>query len=341
MTDLYPGTREQLVKAARMHFLDGRTQHDISRVLGTSPSNVSRMLSAARSLGIVEVRIQDELGRDADLEQGLCEGFGLGFARVAAFRPHTDAVAAAANLAAEWLDGALRDGQILGLSWGRSLRAVVSAVSIDEARRLPVGPAVGGVAAAMSIDEPRRLQVVPLMGGMQTANPAVTGQELVRELAGHLGATYRHLHGPALLNSGNARDALLGEPCVAHVLDLARSADIAVVGIGTVGVGSSAQVLEGLALSSGQYEAFLAGNPVGDTCCRFFDAEGQPVRGPADDRVLAVELDDLRRIPTVVGVATGCDKTAGVLGALRGGILDGLITDAVLAHSVLTAEGVL
>ncbi|HEY4604968.1 MAG TPA: sugar-binding domain-containing protein, partial [Blastococcus sp.] len=137
------------------------------------------------------------------------------------------------------------------------------------------------------------------------------------------------------------RDALLGEPSIAHVLDLARSADIAVVGIGTVGVGSSAQVLEGLALSSGEYGAFLAGNPVGDTCCRFFDAWGQAVPGVTDDRVLAVELDDLRRIPTVVGVATGAAKTAGVLGALRGGIVDGLITDAALAHSVLTAEGLL
>src|SRR3954469_14009158 len=160
MTDLYPGTREQLVKAARMHFLDGRTQHDISRVLGTSRSNVSRMLSAARGLGIVEIRIQDELGRDADLEQALCERFGLALVRVAAFRPHTDAVAAAANLAAEWLDGALREGQTLGLSWGVTLRAVVS---------------------AMSIDGPRGLEVVPLMGGLQTANSAVAGQELVRE----------------------------------------------------------------------------------------------------------------------------------------------------------------
>src|SRR3954471_5756500 len=111
MTDLYPGTREQLVKAARMHFLDGRTQHDISRVLGTSPSNVSRMLAAARSLGIVEIRIQDGLGRDVDLEQALRERFGLAHVRVAAFHAHGDAVAAAANLAAEWLDGTLRDGQ--------------------------------------------------------------------------------------------------------------------------------------------------------------------------------------------------------------------------------------
>src|SRR3954452_10787254 len=121
MTDLYPGTREQLVKAARMHFLDGRTQHDISRVLGTSPSRVSRMLGAARSLGIVEIRIQDELGRDADLEQALSERFGLAHVRVAAFRPHTDVLAAVGDLAADWLYGALRDGQVLGLAWGASL----------------------------------------------------------------------------------------------------------------------------------------------------------------------------------------------------------------------------
>jgi DNA-binding transcriptional regulator LsrR (DeoR family) len=57
--------------------------------------------------------------------------------------------------------------------------------------------------------------------------------------------------------------------------------------------------------------------------------------------VLAVDLDDLRRIPTVVGVAAGAEKTAAVHAALRGGFLGGLIIDACLAHSVLSAEGVL
>jgi DNA-binding transcriptional regulator LsrR (DeoR family) len=59
------------------------------------------------------------------------------------------------------------------------------------------------------------------------------------------------------------------------------------------------------------------------------------------DRVLAVDLDDLRRIPKVVGVVTGSEKTAGVLAALRGGLVGGLITDAGLAHSILTGDGVL
>jgi DNA-binding transcriptional regulator LsrR (DeoR family) len=54
------------------------------------------------------------------------------------------------------------------------------------------------------------------------------------------------------------------------------------------------------------------------------------------DRVLAVELDDLRRIPTVIGVATGVEKAPGVLGALRGELVDGLITDASLALALLS-----
>jgi len=113
------------------------------------------------------------------------------------------------------------------------------------------------------------------------------------------------------------------------------------VGIGSVGSGSTAQILGGLGLTTSQHRAFLAQNPVGHTCCRFFDAEGRPIRGAVHDRVLAVDLDDLRRIPTVIGVATGSEKTKGMLAALRSGIVDGLITDACLAHSILTADGVL
>ena len=166
----------------------------------------------------------------------------------------------------------------------------------------------------------------------------MAGQELVRQLAGRLGATYRYLHGPALLRSEAAREALLAEPSIGDVVARARTADIALVGIGAVGTGSSNNILEGLGLSPSQRAAFLAQGPVGDTCCRFFDAEGHAIGGVVHDRVLAVELEDLRQIPTVIGVVTGAEKTPGVLGALHGGVIDGLITDASLAHSILTAR---
>jgi DNA-binding transcriptional regulator LsrR (DeoR family) len=120
------------------------------------------------------------------------------------------------------------------------------------------------------------------------------------------------------------------------VLARARAADIAMVGIGTVGTGSSNEIVDGLGLGAAERKAFLAAGPVGDTCCRFFDAHGRPIRGVVHDRVIAVELEELAAIPTVVGVATGAEKAPGVLGAIRGGIIDGLITDASLALALLS-----
>jgi DNA-binding transcriptional regulator LsrR (DeoR family) len=301
-----------------MYFLDGRSQDDIARLMGTSRSNVSRMLGAARMQGIVEIRVHDQTARAAELEQALRERFDLTHVRVAAFRPKADASAAAGDLAAQWLDESLRDGQIVALSWGTSLQAMVD---------------------SLSIERPRYVEVVPLVGGLSTAESLVAGQELVRELARRLGATYRYLHGPALLRSRTARDALLAEPSINEVITRARSADIAVVGIGTVGIGSTRHILDGLGLTPAQRQAFLAEGPVGDSCCRFFTAQGRPIGGVVHDRVLAVELDDLRQIPTVVGLATGAEKAPGVLGALRGRIVDGLITDASLALAILTADG--
>ena len=168
---------------------------------------------------------------------------------------------------------------------------------------------------------------------LSTAESLVAGQELVRELAGRLGATYRYLHAPALMRSELARVSLLAERAIAEVLQRAETADLAMVGIGTVGTGSSNAIIEGLGLSATDRKAFLAARPVGDTCCRFFDAEGKPIFGAVHDRVLAIGLEHLRRIPTVIGVV---EKMPGVLGALRGGLVDGLVTDAALALALLT-----
>ena len=312
-----PRDRLSLIKAARMYFLDGWSQDDIARAIGTSRSNVSRMLSAARAQGVVEIRVHDQTARAVELEQALGVRFGLKPVRVAAFRPGTDVQAATGDLAARWLDESLPDGAVLGLSWGTSLQAVVS---------------------ALVAERPRAVEVVPLVGGLKSTESLVASQELVRELAGRLGATYRYLHAPALLRSKAARDALLIEPAIAEALRRARAADIAMVGIGAVGAGSSKEIVDEFGLTAAERAAFLVADPVGDVCCRFYDANGQSVRGAVHDRVIAVELEDLAAIPIVVGVVTGTGKASGVLGAVRGGVLDGLITDAALALALLDRD---
>ena len=109
------------------------------------------MLSAARAQGVVEIRVHDQTARAVELEQALGERFGLKPVRVAAFRPGTDIQAATGDLAARWLDESLPDAAVLGLSWGTSLQAVVSAVVAERPRAVEVVPLVGGLKSTESL----------------------------------------------------------------------------------------------------------------------------------------------------------------------------------------------
>jgi DNA-binding transcriptional regulator LsrR (DeoR family) len=276
------------------------------------------MLKQARDLGIVQIRIVDPARRDHELEQAVASRFGLADARVLEVTPETDVLPGVGRLAAGWLDETLRDGQVVALSWGHTLQAMVRAV--DGLSR-------------------RDVEVVQLVGGLSALASAVTGQELVRELSERMGARHRYLHAPALFGSAEALAMMLQEQAIADALNAAKRADVAVVGIGTPGIGSSAALIDALGLTPAQRADFAAGGPVGDVCARFYDLSGHEVSSVVSERVLAVTLDDLRAIPTVAGVAAGQEKAPGILGAVRGRMIDVLICDQEAARSALSLNG--
>jgi DNA-binding transcriptional regulator LsrR (DeoR family) len=306
-----------LAKAAHLYFVEDRPQDDIAALLGTTRSNVSRMLKQARDLGIVEIRIVDPARREQEAERALRDRFGLADARVLSVTPETDVLAGVGRLAVRWLEETLRDGMVVALSWGQTLQAVVRAV--DGLSR-------------------RDVEVVQLVGGLSALDSALTGQELVRELSERMGARHRYLHAPALFGSAEALTMMLHEPAIADALDTAKAADLAVVGIGAAGLGSSRALVDSLGLSPAERAQFEASGAVGDVCARFYDLSGREIGGAVDERVLAVTLDDLRAIPTVTGVAAGAEKAPGILGALRGRIIDVLICDQAAASSVLALD---
>jgi DNA-binding transcriptional regulator LsrR (DeoR family) len=312
-----PRDPASLMRAAHLYYVEGRSQADVATAMGTSRSNVSRMLAEAQRQGIVEIRIHDPSGRLRELEGKLAASFGLSEVRVAprgTMSPARieDRVGA---LAAGLLLGALKEPSTVALSWGRALQAAVYAVSPDQ---------------------DHDVTLVQLLGGVSATSNEISGQELVRELAVRLGASYQLLHAPAALESSDACRSLLAESSVAAALDRARASDLAVVGVGDPHVGSSAAVLSAMALSAREQAEFWAQEPVGDLAGRYYTADGTPVEGVVNDRVVSVTLADLDRIPQVVGVATGRAKTNAVLGALRGHHLDALVCDESLARSLLS-----
>src|SRR5262249_39917536 len=95
--------------------------------------------------------------------------------------------------------------------------------------------------------------------------------------------------------------------------------------------------LTSMALTKKQASEFWQQQPAGTIAGRWFDASGRALTGPVHDRVLAVTLEDLVAMSTVVGVASGRAKVPGVLGALAGGLVDVLVCDESLARGVLAA----
>ena len=96
-------------------------------------------------------------------------------------------------------------------------------------------------------------------------------------------------------------------------------------------------IIDGLGLSATDRKALLAAADRGDISCNFFRrGEGSQSQGPCTTACSRMWARAAPTRPAVIGVVTGVEKMPGVLGALRGGLVDGLVTDAALALALLT-----
>jgi len=304
-----------LARVASLYYERDMDQRAIARELGMSRSNVSRLLKEARERGIVRVRIQWPLHRDRDLEQRLRGTFGLKEAIVLAGRDmdEDETRTRVGQLAAQYLDSVLKPDTILGVSWGRAIHELVRAFD---------GKARPGVT------------VVQMMGGLGSTNPSIDGMDLARRLADAIGGSYYYLQAPLVVRDPAVRKALLQEASIAATLELARQAQVALIGIGAVEQAQTSLLRAGY-IDAEALEHIRHEGGVGEICGRFFDIHGRICRASVDDRVMGIELETLKQKGLVIAVVSGDAKAAAVLGTLRGRYIHTLATDERCASCVL------
>ncbi len=307
---------ERLAEAARLYYVEELTQAEVAARLGTTRSNVSRMLSAARREGVIRFHVVHPLRRQRALEESLVEVFGLDEAVVLAADAGGDPLERVGELAARWLAERIESGQRMTLSWGRTLAKVAEHLDVERAYDV---------------------EVVQLGGDLQL-EPRLSGHELVREFAARLGGQYSYLHAPAFLDSPTTVADLRAHRSIATELEKARAADLALVGVGRFGHGFAAQILQSTYLDEGERQALEDLEPAGDIAARFYDDDGRELASPLADRVLALSLDELRAIPNVVAVVAGPGKARAIWAAMRGSLVDVLICDQAAAAMALHLE---
>ena len=123
------------------------------------------------------------------------------------------------------------------------------------------------------------------------------------------------------------------EPYVRNVLSMALTARVAIVGIGAT-TRNATLVHDGYCTGA-ELELFIRKGAVGDILGHFYDRDGQVLSLDLHDHVVGVRPDELKRIPSIVGAAAGVEKIEPILGALRGKLINTLVTDETTAAEIL------
>ncbi len=308
---------ELLATVASLYYILNLSQGEIAARLDISSSKVSRLIKEAREKGIVEIQIRMPVPRDLDLEQELIKCFGIKDAYVLQTPPdRTDdtLLRAIGQLAAGYVERVLERvavGSSIGVAWGTGVHATVSALPDNYTQNIDVVQLLGGV-GALVVDSP----------------------DLARMVAQKLGGRHYDLHAPVLVEQPIVRDMLLAEPAVREGIQRAKSVKLAITGIGTVNHEASSFLRAGL-LSRADLSYLRGQGVVGEICGRFYDIDGHYEGFEINNRIISLDLDDLRQIPQSVAVARGPLKAEAIVGALRGKFVKVLATDDVTARTVL------
>ncbi len=305
-----------MAKVARMYHQQGLTQTEIMKRLHIHQSTVSRVLRRAEKEGIVRVVVSVPPGAHPELEEALQSAYGLHDAVVVDCLEDEDQIVRDLGAAAAFtLESTLKPGEVIGIScWSAALLAMVDAMH-------PTQRAPGS-------------RVVQILGGVGSPGAPMHATNVTRRLAGLIGAEITLLPAPGVVGSAEARRVLMRDQFVQQAMGLFKSVTVALVGIGAVEP-SKMLAASGNVFSREELRLLSSKGAVGDICLRFFDAAGQPVITPLNERVISMELNQLRRVPRVIGVAGGKRKTAAIRGALAGRWINVLITDRATAERLL------
>ncbi|MCJ7558852.1 MAG: sugar-binding transcriptional regulator [Gammaproteobacteria bacterium] len=316
-----PSDHERLlVKVARLYYEHELTQADISKQLRLSRQKVQRLLQTARREGVVQISIRPLMGIFDEEERQIEGAFGLREAIIVettAYNDHDTVTQEIGVAAAEYLLRVLQPNDTITISWGSSLREMVNALNTNANKN-----EVGGV------------RVVQGLGGLGDPTTEVHAADLTRRLAHILNGQAVLLPAPGITGSLAAGEAFLTDPHVQQALQTARSANLAFMGIGAPRR-DSILIRRGTIVAWGELKTFKEHGAVGDINLRYFDINGRLIKTALNNRVIGLTLDEIRQIETVVGIAGGEAKYQAIHGAIRGRLIDVLVTDDVTARRLL------
>lgn len=304
---------DDAARAGWLYYVAGNTQDQIAAKLGVSRQSAQRLVSLARSEGLVRVQIDHPIANCLELSNALRERLGLKYVDVTPTDPGSDStITGVAESASAELERWLRREEpvIIAMGTGRTLKASVELLPRMECPQHKVVSLTGNIAPDGS---------AAYYNVVFTMSDSVNVRSFPMPL-------------PVIATSSGEREMLHAQAMIRPTLALAARADVTFVGIGDL-TEDAPLFVDGF-ITRQELSALRAAGAVGEIVGWAFDAEGRMIGDLTNERVASAPIPS-RDASLVIAAAKGERKFPGIAGAIRGGLVNGLITDEATAEHLL------
>ncbi|WP_419909506.1 sugar-binding transcriptional regulator [Hoeflea sp.] len=304
---------DDAARAGWLYYVVGDTQDEIARKLGVSRQSAQRLVSLAVSEQLIKFRLDHPIARCMELAQMIREQFDLAMCEIVPSDPAAPfSNAGIAQAGASEMERHLRseEPKIIAFGTGRALRACV-----EQLRPM----------------ECPHHTAVSLLGNMMLDGSATAYNVIIR-FAERINCRHFPMPLPPLARTAHEREMFQQQEPVKNILEIAAKADVTFVGIGEIG--EAAPMLVDGFITHDEIRALTAAGAAGEITSWVFDKNGQLIRGLTNDRVTSAPLhSDPNHLR--YGIAAGRQKVKAIRAAMKGSLINGLITNEATAEQLL------
>ena len=305
---------DALCEMARLYYNQGKTKMEIATDFGITRFKVATLLQEAKDKQIVNIKINYQNLRNKDMEISLMQHFPLKKAVVVntQFSPYLDGLKQLGQAAAAYMDKVLTPNTVVGVMWGKSLQSVIH--HLPQKANNPV-------------------TAIQLAGLLTLNNSSLQAEALIRTIGNaYFGPCY-FLNCPLYANSLKTKAAILAEPTILSTIEKAKTMTVAFTGIG----GTTS-----LPFFKPQFAPYLtaqdkdaADSCIGSIFGYVLNQDGAIANIPLNKKLLGVPKETIFATPRRIAVVYGRHKIKVATAVLRHKYINGLITDADTARTLL------
>ena len=300
--------QKKLAYVARRYYLENQRQSDIAKELGASRPLVSRMLSEARELGVVEITIHESGARAERLMERLHLYSAIqNGVLIEDGKDEDETNRALSQGAVELLQNI--GTQRLGVGWGYLIGQLVTWLETNPQQDSSI------------------TDICPLVGNANIPARNYQSNENVRLMAQQFGAASHFLYLPALPDNQEEKRLLCSTEVYHQIEQQWEQIDTALVNIGNY---PSSPDFASLV----RYGDLLQKqHACGRMLIYYFNEDGTVIQSD-QDFAIQIPLDLLRKCPNIIGVCSANTSEKALCGALRSNVLKHIVARSSLVQAL-------